>query len=55
MSSFLTIEITESVFLGDTHETDKRFAALKRLGVTTVVTGTQIRCTTPSSPVKNTR
>jgi diguanylate cyclase (GGDEF)-like protein/PAS domain S-box-containing protein len=29
----LELEITESVFLGDTHETDKRFAALKALGV----------------------
>ncbi len=29
----LELEITESVFLGDTHETDERFAALKRLGV----------------------
>lgn len=29
----LELEITESVFLGDTSETDDRFAALKRLGV----------------------
>jgi diguanylate cyclase (GGDEF)-like protein/PAS domain S-box-containing protein len=29
----LELEITESVFLGDTYETDGRFAALKRLGV----------------------
>jgi len=29
----LELEITESVFLGDTLETDKRFAALKRVGV----------------------
>jgi diguanylate cyclase (GGDEF)-like protein len=29
----LELEITESVFLGDTSETDARFAALKRLGV----------------------
>ncbi|MEP9360588.1 EAL domain-containing protein [Sphingomonas sp. KR3-1] len=29
----LELEITESVFLGDTAETDGRFAALKRLGV----------------------
>ncbi|MEI9851742.1 MAG: EAL domain-containing protein [Sphingomonas sp.] len=29
----LELEITESVFLGDSYETDKRFAALKRLGV----------------------
>jgi len=29
----LELEITESVFLGDTSETDKRFAALKSLGV----------------------
>jgi len=29
----LELEITESVFLGDTSDTDKRFAALKRLGV----------------------
>jgi diguanylate cyclase (GGDEF)-like protein/PAS domain S-box-containing protein len=32
-SERLELEITESVFLGDTSETDARFAALKRLGV----------------------